>query len=96
MLAAAGAYYVLFMSNTVESDKDYFYIRSDDSYSTVREHLIEQKVVENIQTYDLVAEKMNLPKTYKAGRYKIPKGLSNMKLVRMIRSGEWEKVVLKL
>lgn len=96
VLAAGAAYYVLFMSNTSQGDEDFFYIRSDDSYGDVRQHLIDHKIVLNEATFDLVAKQMNLPNTYKAGRYKIPKGLSNTQLVRMIRSGKWEKSIIKI
>ena len=89
-------YYVLFLGNTKATDDDYFYIRTDDTYENVKANLIEQGVIKNEKTFDLVAKQMNLPKTYKAGRYSIEKGMSNVNLVRMIRSGKWDKVVLKL
>jgi UPF0755 protein len=87
---------VLFLGNTKATDDDYFYIRTDDSYELIRSNLIHSGIIENEQTFDLVAKQMNLPNTYKAGRYKIPKGMSNVNLVRKIRSGKWDKVVLKL
>ena len=96
IFALAGAYFVLFKGNTSALDKDYFYIRHDDTYEQVRENLIQKKIIKNVQTFDLVAKQMNLPNTYKAGRYKIPKVLSNVSLIRKIRSGKWDKVVVKV
>lgn len=97
-LAGTGAvYHVFFRGNTSAMENDeYFYIRTDDSYSQVRRNLTYLGIVKNVQTFDLVAEQMNLPNTYKAGRYKIDKGLSNVDLVRKIRSGQWEKSIVNL
>ncbi|PCJ66556.1 MAG: aminodeoxychorismate lyase [Bacteroidetes bacterium] len=95
-LGVAAGYYVLFLGNTKDSDDEYFYIRNDDTYEMLRSNLIYAGVIDNVQTFDLVANQMNLPNTYKAGRYAIPKGMSNIKLVRKIRSGQWDKVVLKI
>lgn len=92
----AAAYYVLFIGNTTASDGEYFYIEHDDSYTQLRQKLIAEGIVKNVQTFDLVANQMNLSNTYKAGRYKIQKGLNNVDLVRKIRSGNWEKVVVKV
>jgi UPF0755 protein len=96
ILGAIGLYVMVFKGNTQASNKEYFYIYSYDEYEDVRSNLIEARIIENVSSFDLVAEKMNLPKTYKAGRYKIPEGLSNVELVRKIRSGSWEKVVIKI
>ncbi|MDB9882283.1 endolytic transglycosylase MltG [Bacteroidia bacterium] len=96
LLAALATYFVLFLGNTKSSDGEYFYVRHDDSYAELRQNLIDSKIVENIATFDLVAGQMNLANTYKAGRYKIGKGVSNVNLIRKIRSGKWKKVVIKL
>ncbi|MFT4876038.1 MAG: UPF0755 protein [Bacteroidia bacterium] len=92
----AGAYYVLFLGNTNASDGEYFYIRSDDSYEQVLQNLTVHNLIENKVTFDLVAKQVNLPNKYKPGRYKIVAGMSNLELVRKLRSGKWEKVVIKL
>jgi len=96
IFAIAGAYFVAFKGNTTPLDRDYFYIRHDDTYARVRENLIQKKVVKNARTFDLVAKQMNLPNTYKPGRYKIEKELNNVELVRKIRQGNWDKVIVKV
>ena len=96
LVGAGAAYYVLFTGNTAATDDEYFYIRTDDSYAQVKRNLTYLGIVKNESTFDLVAEQMNLPNTYKAGRYKIEKGLSNVDLVRIIRSGQWEKSIVNL
>lgn len=96
VVGAGAAYYVLFTGNTAATDDEYFYIRTDDSYAQVKRNLTYLGIVKNENTFDLVAEQMNLPNTYKAGRYKIEKGLSNVDLVRIVRSGQWEKSIVNL
>ena len=90
------AYLVLFKGNTTSSDGTYFYIKSSDSYERMRENLIYSNVIDNVTTFDLVAKQLELSNSYKPGRYKIEEGMSNLDLVRLIRSGGWEKVVIKV
>ncbi len=96
IIGAAVAYLVLIKGNTNSLDASYFYIKHDDTYEELRQNLIDKRIVNNIQTFDLVAEKMNLPNSYKAGRYKFSSGMSNIQLVRKIRGGQWEKVIIKI
>lgn len=95
-LGLIGAYFILFKGNTSSANGEYFYIKSTDSYEKVRENLIYNKLVKNATTFDLVANKMDLANTYKPGRYKITKGMSNIDLVRRIRNGNSDPVTLKL
>lgn len=96
LFAIAGAYIVLFKGNTSAIDEDYFYVRQNESYEQMRANLVQHSIVKNIQTFDIVAMQMNLSSDFKPGRYKIPKGLSNIELVQKLRQGKWEKVVIKI
>ena len=88
MLCLSAGYYVFFAINTTpSSDGVYFYIRHDDTYMTVREGLINHKIVKNVKTFDLAAQKMNLSNTFKPGRYKIGGRFTNVELIRKIRNG---------
>ena len=70
MLCLSAGYYVFLAVNTTSSsDGTYFYIRHDDNYQTVRQGLINNEIVKNVQTFDLAAQKMNLSNTFKPGRY---------------------------
>jgi len=84
------------MGNTNSSDGEYFYIRTDDSYEQVLFNLTVNNLIENKATFDLVAKQANLPDKYKPGRYKVAAGMSNLELVRKLRSGKWEKVIVKI
>ena len=97
MLCLSAGYYVFFAVNTTpSSDGVYFYIRHDDTYMTVREGLINHKIVKNVKTFDLAAQKMNLSNTFKPGRYKIDGRFTNVQLIRKIRNGNWDKVIVKV
>ena len=97
MLSLSAGYYIFFAVNTtLTSDGVYFYIRHDDNYATVRQGLINNKIVKNVQTFDLAAKKMNLSNTFKPGRYKIDGQFTNVELIRKIRNGNWHKVIVKV
>ena len=97
MLSLSAGYYIFFAVNTtLTSDGVYFYIRHDDNYATVRQGLINNKIVKNVQTFDLAAQKMNLSNTFKPGRYKIDGRFTNVELIRKIRNGNWHKVIVKV
>jgi UPF0755 protein len=97
MLCLSVGYYIFFAVNTTSSsDGTYFYIRKNDTYQTVRQGLISNKIVKNVQTFDLAAQKMNLSNTFKPGRYKIDGRFTNVQLIRKIRNGNWDKVVIKI
>lgn len=91
-----GGYFMLFKNNCNGTQEGYFYIRSTDTYEDVIENLKYQQIIRNETTFDLVAKQMNLPNTFKSGRYSFKAGKGNMHLVRKIRRGNWEKVVVKL
>ena len=91
MLCLSVGYYIFFAVNTTSSsDGTYFYIRKNDTYQTVRQGLISNKIVKNVQTFDLAAQKMNLSNTFKPGRYKIDGRFTNVQLIRKIRNGEFK------
>ena len=97
MLSLSAGYYVFFAINTTSSsDGVYFYIRHDDTYATVRQGLINNEIVKNVKTFDLAAQKMNLSNTFKPGRYKIDGRFTNVQLIRKIRNGNWDKVIVKV
>jgi UPF0755 protein len=75
-------------------EKIYFYIKTDDSYQTVKTSLLEQKIVQSKFWLTQVANQLNYPKTVKAGRYEIKNGMSLFSLVRMLRSGNQSPVNL--
>ncbi len=96
LLSASLAYNYMFKSNVQAPEGDYFFIRSTDNYEQVLSNLVEEGIILNEQSFDLIANKMKLPQKIKGGKYLIKSGLSNVEIVRLLRSGKWENQVIKL
>lgn len=77
-----------FLGPTIHApEKKFFYIRTGETFNTVRTNLDEQKIIFGISWFDR-ASKMIGYKNVKPGRYEIKKGMSLVNLVRMLRNGQ--------
>ena len=83
----------LFGSSISTAGGEFFYIKTGSNYNEVRKDLISKKYIPGGQWFDL-ASKLLRYKKIKPGRYKIIKGMSVWKLVRMLRSGDQSQVSL--
>jgi len=84
----------LFRSNTNKQfDQGYLYIPTGSNLDEVVAIIKEQQILNNTESFKWVASKMNF-KNIKPGKYKITKGLSNIELVRLLRSGKQEPIKL--
>ncbi len=80
--------YSIFGSNTGKNaGADYFFLNTGDSYEIALKKLVDGDYIKNGNSFKMVANAMNLPRKIRPGRYKIKKGMSNYKIVRMLRSG---------
>jgi len=68
-------------------EKKYFYVRTGDTYETIKSNLVEEKIIGSEFWFNQVANKLSYPSKVKAGRYEIKNGMSIFNLVRMLRSG---------
>ena len=75
-------------------EKKYFYIKTGDSYATVKNNLADSKIIDGEFWFAQVAKKLNYSKAVKAGRYEIKDGMSIFSLIRMLRSGNQTPVNL--
>lgn len=93
LLAAAGGFtwYKVYGSSVTPPAGNYFYIRAGENTDSVKQHLLDQKVISSTSWYDRVAGWLKY-KTVKPGRYEIKKGMSLMALVKMLRSGNQSPV----
>lgn len=82
--------YKLFKPAVHNKDNAYFYINEGDNITTVKEKLIQQKLIDG-NGFDL-AEKLLKYKKAKPGRYQLKNGLSIFKLIKLLRSGEQSPV----
>lgn len=93
LLLAAGGFsaWKLFGPATSTPGGEFFYIKTGSTYTHVKEELVSKKFIPSGQWFDL-ASKILRYKTIKAGRYKIKKGMSLVKLVKMLRAGNQSQV----
>ena len=84
----------LFRSNTNKQfEQGYLYIPTGSNLDDVVAIIKAQQILNNTESFKWVASKMNF-KNIKPGKYKITKGLSNIELVRLLRSGKQEPIKL--
>ncbi|PLX16639.1 MAG: endolytic transglycosylase MltG [Salinivirgaceae bacterium] len=82
------AWKFVYQPNTAIQKEISFYIRHTDDYESIKSKLVEQNIVEDIETFDWVAQKMNLPNHIYSGRYLIRPNLNNRNLIELLRSGQ--------
>lgn len=70
----------------------YFYIRTGSDYATVKTSLVDKKIISGTFFFDLIAKQIKYPDKVKAGRYQVKDGMSLLRLLRMLRSGNQSPV----
>lgn len=89
------AAYLLMGPNTKPfGDKKYFYVHTGSNYQDVLQALKDQEIISSPATFNIVAKRLDYPARVKAGRYEIKKGMSNLDIVRILRSGRQAPVRL--
>ncbi len=88
-------YYRKYFSPNVTENQEYLYIRTGSNMDDVLNTIKEGKIVKNISTFHRAALSMDYPKRVKPGRYKLEKGMSNRRLINMLKAGNQEPVKLR-
>ncbi|MEX0811330.1 MAG: endolytic transglycosylase MltG [Chitinophagales bacterium] len=97
LLLAWMGYKVVYSPNIqTHGEKTYFYIPSIADYEQVKILLSENELLIDEASFDLLARKMNYPSHVYPGRYELRDGMSNRKLILLLRSGEQAPVKLIL
>lgn len=88
IILLTGGYFAYTIMRPAVHNKDnsYFYIHDEDDLAAVKKQLIEKKYISG-SGFDLACKVLRFKKP-KAGRYLLKDGMSNYKLVRMLRSGD--------
>lgn len=86
--------WILFGPSINEPDGKYFYIHTGSDYQSVKDSLMQKKIISGTVWFDKVAHYLNYDKTIKPGKYRIKDGMSLIKLIRMLRSGNQSPVNL--
>jgi UPF0755 protein len=95
-LAAYWAYMNLYKSNVNLDGKNYkyVYIPSDGNYKELLNALYEENVIENRESFEWMAKKMDLDQNIHPGRYRISEGMNNRQIILMLKKNKQEKVKL--
>lgn len=88
----------LFLNNVAGNinQPTYIYIHSNQSFDRLIYNLDKGHILKNIESFERVAKLLKLDDSVKSGRYKISNGMSNLALVRLLKSGRQEPVNLVL
>lgn len=93
IILLSGAYAAWkFLGPSVKAPENkYFYIRTGESFASVRNNLGEQGIVPGLKWFDWTSRLVGF-KQVKPGRYEIRNGMSLLDLVRMLRNGKHSPV----
>ena len=83
-------YNKIYKPNTVKDG--FLYIATNSNFSDVEDQV--RPFLKRVNTFTWVANRKNYPSLIKPGKYKITKGISNNKLVNLLRSGKQTTVKL--
>ncbi len=86
--------WILFGPTINEPEGKYFYIHTGSSYQSVKDSLLQKKIIPGTIWFDKVAKYLDFDKAIKPGKYRINEGMSLINLVRMLRSGNQSPVNL--
>jgi UPF0755 protein len=92
LAAGAGGYLfwrAVYKSNTAlpEGQLSYLFIKTGSNYDDLLNELSSNNFLQNINTFEWLAERKNLPNHIYPGRYELKAGLNNDELIDMLRSG---------
>lgn len=94
LLIIAGAGFVAWkiMGPSVSTPAgEFFYIKTGSTYDDVKKELLDKKYIKSATWFEWTSKILRFKKV-KPGRYKITKGMSLWKLVRMLRAGNQSQV----
>jgi len=95
IILSASGYYVFSAPNLKDVEDDsYIYIRDNDTFGDVIAQLNENYTISNIKTLKWVAQLLKYEENIKPGRYSIHNKMSNIELIRKLRSGKQEPLHL--
>ena len=85
----------MFGPNTGQFTKgEYLYIHTGANYEQVKAELQEDGFISDMFSFDLLAQRAQLPAHIHAGKYRIGREMSNFNIIRMLRSGRQTPVKL--
>ncbi|MCB9230449.1 MAG: endolytic transglycosylase MltG [Bacteroidia bacterium] len=95
-VGAAGGWYSFYAPNVNPKAVPFdLIIPKGVGYDYVKDALKKQQIIQNEGTFDFAANLLKYPNLVKPGKYTIKKGMSNLTLLRKLRSGNQDPVELR-
>ncbi|WP_316767298.1 endolytic transglycosylase MltG [Pedobacter frigiditerrae] len=97
---AVGGYFGLniyktYLAGNITGNQKYIYVKTGMDYDGFLHNLLEKGILKNPDAFKEAAEKMNLPKSLKPGRYAVKEGMNNRTLINKLKAGNQDAVKLK-
>jgi UPF0755 protein len=87
-------YYLRYFGPNVTDNEKYLYIRTGAGYDEVYKKIRDENIVKDTVTFNWAAHNMKYTDRVKPGRYRLTPGMSNRKLINMLKAGNQEAVKL--
>jgi UPF0755 protein len=88
-------YYLKYFGPNVSNKEDYLYVRTGSSFGDVYKTVRDKEIVNDTTAFKETAQAMNYPAVIKPGKYRLKGGMSNRRLINMLKAGNQEAVQLK-
>ncbi len=88
-------YYLRYFGPSVTDNEEYLYIRTGSDFNDVYQTIREKGIVRDTTVFQWAALNMNYPRSVKPGKYRLKSGMSNRRLINMLKSGAQEAVKLQ-
>lgn len=92
----AFSFYLKYFGPNVSNKEDYLYIRTGSNFEDVYQAIKNKKIVKDTVSFYEAALGMDYPQAVKPGKYRLKGGMSNRRLINMLKAGNQEPVQLKL
>ena len=88
-------FYKIYFAGNVTGKEKYLYVRTGSNLDNLVSEIKQKDILSDPGSFLEAAEKMNLAKSLKPGRYLLTKGMNNRSIVNMLKSGNQDAVILK-
>lgn len=88
-------FYSLYFAPNVTGKEAYLFIKTGGTYDEFVNELESKSALKNIASFKEAAEKMNLARALKPGRYAVKEGMNNRTLINKLKAGNQDPVTLK-
>jgi UPF0755 protein len=100
VVLAIGGYFGLniyktYLAANITGNQKYIYVKTGMDYNGFLHNLLEKGILKNPDAFEAAAEKMNLAKNLKPGRYAVKEGMNNRTLINKLKSGNQDALNLK-